>query len=86
MYGLIIYEGEYYGNNNRFLNLLFGHKYKKAIRISIDFKREEIIKVKFYAKRARAGLNILDKVSLQWNLKLSSKVDKYIRTIKKSLQ
>jgi hypothetical protein len=86
MYGLTIYEGEYYGNNDRFLKLLFGHKHKKAVRISIDFKREEINKIEFYAKRARAGLNILDKVLFQWNLKLSSKVNRHVYAIKKSLQ
>jgi len=86
MYGLTIYDGKYYGNNNRFLELLFGHKHKKAVRISIDFKKEEINKIEFYEKRARAGLDILNKVLFQWNLKLSSKADKYVRAIKKSLQ
>lgn len=85
MYGLTIYEGTYY-HNDRFLELLFGHKHKKAVRIFIDFKKEEINKIVFYAKRTRAGLDILNKVLFQWNLKLSSKVDKHINTIKKSLQ
>ena len=62
MYGLTVYDGKYYGNNNRFLELLFGYKHKKAIRISINFEKEEINKIEFYEKRARAGLNILDKV------------------------
>lgn len=86
MYGLTVYEGKYFGNNNRFLELLFGHKHKKAVRISIDFEKEEINKIEFYEKRARAGLNILDKVLFQWNLKLSSKVNKHVCAIKKSLQ
>lgn len=86
MYGLTVYEGKYYGNNNRFLELLFGHKHKKAVRISIDFEKEEINKIEFYERRARAGLNILDKVLFHWNLKLSPKVDKHVRAIKKSLQ
>lgn len=86
MYGLTVYEGKYYGNNNRFLELLFGHKHKRAVRVFIDFKKEEINKVEFYEKRTRAGLDILDKVLFHWNLKLSSKVNKYVRIIKKSLQ
>ena len=86
MYRLELYEGEYFGNNNRFLKLLFGHKHKRAVRIFIDFKKEEISKVEFYEKKARAGLDILNKVLFQWNLKLSSKANKYVCTIKKSLQ
>lgn len=82
MYGLIVYDGKYL-SDGRFLNILFGHKHKKAIRINIDFKEEKVVGLTLYQKQA--GLDILDKVLLRWNFTLSNKVNRYVYAIKKSL-
>lgn len=80
--GLIIYDGQY-SPDGRFLNLLFGHKHKKAIRINIDFKEEKVVGITLYQKQA--GLDILDKVLLRWNFTLSGKVKRYVYIIRKNL-